>query len=126
MVAALNKEVLATSEHKCLHSTRAALGEEFHGRPLRELVDFGLRDQNQGVLQSMWGAVFGSSAQQQLRAVATVAALEKELTGWTATPVLRVIDEHNELWAKLGDDTTAWPSLFEPYSKFEILKGVRI
>jgi hypothetical protein len=39
-------------------------------------------------------------------------------------PVLRVLDEHNELWQQLGDDVRAWPPVFRDYARFESLRGV--
>lgn len=42
-----------------------------------------------------------------------------ELGLWQHTPVLRIVDEHNELWKDLGPDPTKWDPYFQMFTKFQ-------
>ncbi len=101
MVKALNSALLLRAEAVCKDSTDVGV---VSGEPLLRLIDHGLSN--------------------RVRAADVMRLLEKELRFWTLTPVLRVLDEHNELWKKLGDDVRAWPPVFRDYAEFESLRGV--
>eukprot|EP00035_Acanthoeca_spectabilis_P018263 m.385575 g.385575 ORF g.385575 m.385575 type:complete len:714 (-) comp16740_c0_seq2:206-2347(-) len=46
-------------------------------------------------------------------------AVVDELGLWEHTPVLRIVDEHNELWKDLGPDPTKWDPYFQMFTKFQ-------
>mmetsp|Transcript_2007 Transcript_2007/g.4640 ORF Transcript_2007/g.4640 Transcript_2007/m.4640 type:complete len:120 (+) Transcript_2007:1-360(+) len=57
-------------------------------------------------------------AAEQLLAEKVSQEVQLELCVWVHTPVLRVVDEHNELWKRFGSDTAKWPHYFQQYAKY--------